>query len=82
MQRIGVVGNAWMAWPHIGAINDGEAALFYPVQQFGARTQAKMLGDIRENQPTFATGLQVPRQSGDEAAQHPAIRIEDRALDR
>jgi hypothetical protein len=52
-----------------------------PAQEFVARTQFEVFGDIGNDQPAFAARCQVRGQSAEKAAQHARIGVVDRVFD-
>src|SRR5829696_4441375 len=53
-----------------------------PLHQFVVRAQAEPFAEVRENEPAFTAWLEMCGKSVEKAAQHPTVRIEDRAFDR
>ena len=81
MQRIGRIERALVRRPGVDALGHHEAAIGDPAEQLHARPQAEVLGEVRQDQPAFATVDEVPREAGEEAAQHAAVVVVDRRFE-
>jgi methionyl-tRNA synthetase len=72
----------WLRYYLAAKLNATQAGPINHCQQFLARTQAEMLGEVRQDQPALAAWFQMRRQPAEKTAQHPAVRIVDRMFDR
>lgn len=81
MQRVSFVVRAGMFWAYIASIQDSQPCGVKCGEQLGTSSQAQVLGEIRQDQPPFASWLQVRGQRSQEPEQHLAVRIIDPALD-
>ena len=81
VQRVGGIGCARMHGPHVASIHHLQPRRVDRIEQLRSRSQAEMLGEVREDQPPFAAGFQVRGQPGEERTQHAALGIVDPALD-
>src|SRR3989338_4810611 len=80
VQRVCRIAGARVAWPHIHAIQHLQSGAGNHPEQFLARAQTQMFGQIGKDQPAFAAGCEVSRQPVEEAEQHATVRVVHRVL--
>ena len=75
MKRIIRISGARMAGPRVQPSPHRKAGGGKGGQQFGAGPQSKLLCEVGQDQPAFATGCQMRCQASDEAEQHAAAGV-------
>jgi hypothetical protein len=65
VQRIVGIAGLGMIRPRIRPAHDLQPRFVDGSQQFGARAQAQVLGDIRKYQPAFASRIEVRGEPGE-----------------
>src|SRR5665213_3564244 len=81
MQRVAFVGCFRMHGTHIDSIDDLQSRGIECREQLRSSPQAKMLGEIRQDQPALAAWRKVCAQPVEESTQHAAFKIVDSMLD-
>lgn len=81
MQRVAGVLRFAVAWPGVQAAEHLQACMGHPAQQFFARAQTQVFGQVRQDQPAFAACAQVRSQARQKAAQHAAVFVVNRLVE-
>ncbi len=82
VEGIGGVLCSWMPWSGVRPVQDLQTCCLNGGQQLAACPKSEALGQVRQDEPSFASRFEVGTKSVEEAVKHVAVRVVDALLDR